>query len=65
MSDEVLRWVNKHFSNFGGDYNQLTIAGKSAGATSATVLLLAPQTQGNYIILLLFCNSIPSILLGK
>ncbi|KAK4035777.1 hypothetical protein OUZ56_027860 [Daphnia magna] len=43
---EALRWVNKHIQSFGGDPNQITIAGESAGSASVTLLLLAPQTRG-------------------
>ena len=48
---EVLRWVNKPISSFGGDPNEVTLAGQSTGATSVTVLLLAPKPRGYYIIL--------------
>jgi carboxylesterase type B len=43
---EALRWVNKFVEHFGGDPNQITIVGESAGSASVTLLLLAPQTRG-------------------
>ncbi|KAI9552097.1 hypothetical protein GHT06_022434 [Daphnia sinensis] len=43
---EALRWINKHIQYFGGDPNQITIAGESAGSASITLLLLAPQAKG-------------------
>ena len=43
---EALRWVHNYVEYFGGDPNQITIAGESAGSASVTLLLLAPQTRG-------------------
>ena len=43
---EALRWVNKHIGAFGGDPNQVTIAGASSGSISVSLLMLAPQAQG-------------------
>ena len=43
---EALRWVNKHVEYFGGDPNEITIAGQSAGSASISLLLLAPQAKG-------------------
>jgi carboxylesterase type B len=43
---EALRWVKNHIQYFGGDPNQVTIAGESAGSASVSLLLLAPQARG-------------------
>ena len=43
---EALRWVNKYVEYFGGDPNEITIAGESAGSASVSLLLLAPQAKG-------------------
>lgn len=46
---EALRWVHKNIQYFGGDPNQVTIGGVSAGSASVSLLLLAPQAQGLFI----------------
>jgi para-nitrobenzyl esterase len=40
---EALRWVKKNIAAFGGDANNVTIAGESAGAASACMHLIAPK----------------------
>ncbi len=44
ISDQVtaLRWVQKNIAQFGGDPNQITIIGESAGAGSVRALLGSP-----------------------
>ncbi|KOB70767.1 Carboxylesterase [Operophtera brumata] len=48
MKDQValLRWVNRNIANFGGNPNDVTIAGCSAGGTSVDLLTLSPMTVG-------------------
>lgn len=48
MKDQValLRWVNKHISSYGGNPNDVTIAGYSAGSSSVDLLMLSPSAKG-------------------
>ncbi|KRC53121.1 MULTISPECIES: carboxylesterase family protein [unclassified Nocardioides] len=44
----ALRWVNENISHFGGDPNNVTVTGHSAGAYSTLSLLGAPSADGLY-----------------
>lgn len=43
---EALRWINKNIQAFGGNTNNITIAGESSGALSVMYLMASPQAQG-------------------
>ena len=43
---EALRWVNRNIAAFGGDPDNITIAGESAGALSVMYLMAAPAAHG-------------------
>lgn len=43
---EALKWVNDSIASFGGDVNNVTIAGQSAGGGAVCRLLATPLTQG-------------------
>ncbi|MEV6134820.1 carboxylesterase family protein [Nocardia sp. NPDC051990] len=48
LQDQVaaLRWVRANISQFGGDPDQVTLAGASAGAMSACTLMTSPPARG-------------------
>lgn len=48
LDDQVtsLKWVKKHIEDFGGDPNNITVMGQSAGAMSIQCLLLSSKCSG-------------------
>lgn len=46
----ALRWVKKNIAAFGGDPNNVTIAGESAGAASVCMRVLAPEETTGLLI---------------
>ena len=43
---EALKWVNNNAANIGGDVNNITIAGESAGSSSVSALCASPLAHG-------------------
>ncbi|CAH0589987.1 unnamed protein product [Chrysodeixis includens] len=50
LKDQVqaLKWVKKNIRNFGGDPDNVTIFGESAGSASVSYHVLSPMSQGLY-----------------
>lgn len=48
LQDQVtaLEWVQHHIADFGGDADNITIFGESAGATSVAYLMVMPSAKG-------------------
>ncbi|MBL8645372.1 MAG: carboxylesterase family protein [Rhodospirillaceae bacterium] len=42
----ALQWVNRNIGNFGGDANEVTIFGQSAGGIAVTTLMATPSSKG-------------------
>ena len=44
----ALNWINENAENFGGDRNNITIAGESAGSSSVSALCASPLAKGKF-----------------
>lgn len=45
----ALKWVRRNIASFGGDPENITIAGQSAGAACVQALVCSPLTKGLYV----------------
>lgn len=53
MEDQLLalKWVKENIHHFDGNADQVTLAGESAGAASASLLAMSPKANGNNLYL--------------
>lgn len=53
LKDQIaaLKWVKANIARFGGDPDNVTIFGESAGGVSVHCLILSPLAKGNKICL--------------
>ncbi|XP_037933075.1 glutactin-like [Teleopsis dalmanni] len=54
----ALQWVQEHISDFGGDPDNVTVFGQSAGAIITSALLLSPKSTGLFKRVILQSGSI-------
>jgi carboxylesterase type B len=44
----LLIWIQQNIRNFGGDPTRVTISGQSAGASSSSLHIISPLSEGLY-----------------
>ncbi|CAN7999490.1 unnamed protein product, partial [Ixodes hexagonus] len=60
----VLKWVKKNIGNFGGDPNDITLNGQSAGGMSAGLHAVSPHSQGLFKRVIMSSGTPLSLILG-
>lgn len=51
----ALQWIKDNIERFGGDRGAVTVAGHGTGAACASLLMVSPVANGNFVkILILF-----------
>jgi para-nitrobenzyl esterase len=57
---ESLKWVNNHISDFGGDSQQITVGGESAGSYAVSALISSPLAHGLFQQAIMQSGSLPN-----
>ncbi|CAN7980059.1 unnamed protein product [Ixodes pacificus] len=60
----VLKWVQRNIEHFGGDPNEVTLSGQSAGAISVGLHAVAPPSQGLFKRVIMESGTPLSMILG-
>ncbi|CAN8013706.1 unnamed protein product, partial [Ixodes persulcatus] len=60
----VLKWVRKNIESFGGDPNEVTLSGQSAGGISAGLHAVSPHSQGLFKRVVMQSGTPFSLILG-
>lgn len=49
LEDQIraLQWVQENIQELGGDPDNVTVGGESAGAACASILAISPRAKGN------------------
>lgn len=61
----LLNWVQNNIRSFGGNPDEVTLGGQSAGAVSAALFSISPQGRGLYKRLFLQSGATPSMIIAK
>ncbi|XP_037516135.1 acetylcholinesterase-like [Rhipicephalus sanguineus] len=60
----ALKWVRKNIASFGGDPDEVTLIGQSAGAISVGLQASSPKQEGLFKRAVLMSSTPPSLILG-
>jgi para-nitrobenzyl esterase len=62
---KALEWINKNISAFGGDSENITIGGESAGSYSVSALMISPLAQGLFQKVIMESGDVTSTAFGS